>query len=147
MTNLLVLAVVVVLLSVADSVSTAYCFKQYPDKELKGEANPLMRGLMLKNRWLAEGAKLSFVLILVAILFVVNDIKTMRLAVFLFGLVVLNNTYVGVSRAIAKREVITPAKKLKKLLHIPDKYLYVAMMALLVSLALSIEGVIWGWHW
>jgi len=48
--EVILFALLVMVLNVMDSVTTNLCFKQYPDKELKGEGNPIMRWLMLKNK-------------------------------------------------------------------------------------------------
>lgn len=69
MGELLAIAILVMLLNVLDSVTTEIGFRQYPDKDLKGEANPTMRWLMLKNKWLAEIVKQSAVLALVIFMF------------------------------------------------------------------------------
>jgi len=142
--NVIAVACVVLALNVLDSVTTALCFKQYPDKELKGEANPIMRALMLRSRILAEIVKQGFVLALVVYLIMSGDIETLRLAGILFGLVVVNNTYVVVSRAITKRRTITPFKKLSNLLRIPDKYSFVIIVLVFVGLAQMIGMLVWG---
>jgi len=142
--NVIVVACVVLTLNVLDSVTTALCFKQYPDKELKGESNPLMRVLMLKSRVLAEVVKQGVVLAVVIYLVVNNDIVILRLACIMLGLVVMNNTYVVVSRAITKRRTVAPFKKLINLLRIPDKYAYVIILVILVGLAWIINVVVWG---
>ena len=84
--NVIVVACVVLTLNVLDSVTTALCIRQYPDKDLKGEANPIMRMLMLKSRVLAEIVKQGIVLALVIYLVVDSDIGTLRFAGIMLGL-------------------------------------------------------------
>jgi len=143
--NVIVVACVVLTLNVLDSVSTALCFKQYPDKELKGESNPLMRVLMVKSRVLAEVVKQGVVLAVVIYLVVNNDIVILRLACIMLGLVVTNNTYVVLSRTIAKRKGKAPFMMLVDLLRIPKKYTFPVVLVVLVGMAWIINMIVWGW--
>jgi len=142
--EIIIFAILVLTLNVLDSVTTHLAFKQYPDKELKSEANPFMRKLMLKNRVLAEVLKQGFVLAVCVFLIIMNDIASIRFTVSLLGLVVLNNTFVIVSRAITKRRVIAPLEKIRKTLQVPEKYSYVMVLVILITLAFTINGVVWG---
>jgi len=142
--ELIAFAIVVMVLNVLDSYTTHLGFKQYPEKDLKSEANPFMRRLMLKNRWLAEVSKQVIILAMCVFLVITNGIASIRLLALLLGLVVLNNTFIVVSRAITKRKVISPAKRLLGLLRIPDKYAYVVILLVIINLALLINKVVWG---
>lgn len=122
--EILIMALMVLTLNVLDSVTTHLAFKQYPDKEFKGEGNPLMRRLMLKNKWLAEVVKQLLILAIVSYLLYKIDLDMLHFMAICLGLVVLNNTVVISSRAILKRKVRTPIKMITKFLHIPEKYDY-----------------------
>lgn len=136
-------ALLVLVLNVMDSVTTSLCFKQYPDKELKGEANPIMRWLMLKNKVLAEVLKQGFVLGFIVWCLFGHELSTLRMATVMLGLVVLNNTYVLVSRVITKRAVASPIKSLRMLLHIPDKYTYLVALAVIFLVGIAIYNLLW----
>lgn len=141
--GIIVLAGVAIILNVLDSVTTALAFKQYPDKELKGEGNPLMRWLMLRNRKFAEAFKHIAMLILVVCCILFGLSQSIKLLVIMFGLVVLNNSFIVVSRAVTKRRVITPADKLRRILHIPEKYLYLVIVLILIFASRGIYMLIW----
>lgn len=142
--EIIIVAGVVLVLNVLDSVTTALCFKQYPDKDLKGEANPFMRKLMLKNKTLAEVVKhIGILIIVIALVVKFNDIQTLRLVAILFGLVVINNLWILVSRAITKRKVASPLKMLFKVVKIPDKYDYIVVVLILLGIAYSVNAVVW----
>ena len=138
------IGLLVMVLNVLDSVTTNLAFRQYPDKELKGEANPFMRKLMLKSSVLAEVFKHGFVLIVVIWAVLSGELATMRVMALILCLVVANNTFVVVSRAITKRKVITPIEKLRRFLHMPDKYTYAMVIGLIGGLAMIINGVLGG---
>ncbi len=142
MTSTIVIAVVALILNILDSVTTHLCFKQYPDKELKGEANPIMRLMMLKNRFLAEFVKHVGLLGLVIWLILNEHTETLRLLVIMFSLVVLNNAYIVISRAIAKRKLISPFKALTSFLHIPKSWHYVVIVVIITILA-AVINLLW----
>ncbi len=141
--DVILIALAALLFNVLDSVTTKLALSQYPDKELKGEGNPLMRRLMLKSGLLAEVLKQVGVLALVLWCLTSNDIQPLRFFAIMLGLVVLNNTYVVVSRAIAKRKVITPIEKLRRILHLPDKYTFIMAIVIISVLATIIDGLLW----
>lgn len=142
--ELVLVALLVLVLNVLDSVSTQLCFTQYPDKELKGEGNPFMRKLMLKRQWLAEAIKHVVALGIVAWLVLAHDLATMRLLATMLGLVVLNNTFIVVSRAITKRKVATPIARLIAFLRVPEKYGYAVAIVTIWLLAMGICQLAWG---
>ena len=144
MLEIIMFAVLVIVLNILDSTTTAICFKQYPDKELKGEGNPVMRFIMLKNKWLAGGLKQGMILALVIACLIMGEIISLRTMGILFGLVVLNNTYVILSRAITHREVISPVRKLQNILHLPDWGVYSLVVLILLGLTYLIHTVVWG---
>lgn len=144
MSELLVVAILVMVLNVLDSTTTYLGFKQYPEKDLGSEANPFMRRLMLKSKWLAEIVKQGGVLAIVIVLFIHIDIYSMRLVGLLLGIVVLNNAYIIISRAIMRRKVISPTKALQKKYHIPDSIIYYVMVTIIIILAYTINGLVWG---
>ncbi len=141
--EIILFALVVLTLNVLDSVTTHLAFRQYPDKDLKAEGNPIMRWVMLKSRVLAEVFKHGGVLAFCIYLVTVNDINSLRLATLILGLAVINNTFIVVSRAITKRKVVTPFERLRRILHFPDKYTYAMTIVVLVGLALTIYVVVW----
>jgi len=142
MSELLIVAILVMVLNVLDSTTTYLGFKQYPDKELKGETNPFMRVLMLKSKWLAEVVKQGGVLAIVIVLFLDNEIYSMRLVGLVLGLVVLNNAYVIISRAVMRRKVISPGRGLQELCHMSGNITYFVMMTIIICLALLINNFI-----
>jgi hypothetical protein len=127
-----------------DSVTTELCFKQYPDKELKGEGNPFMRRLMLKNRMLAEIVKQVAIVGIVIYLLWENNLFGLRLSAIAFGLVVLNNSTLVISRAVTKRKVISPIKRLVALLHMREKFAYLVVVNIILLLTLAIHELVWG---
>lgn len=138
------LAILVLLFNVLDSATTALCFRQYPDKELKGEGNPVMRWLMLKNRNLAEVVKHGIVLGFVVYWLLGYNIFPLRLAAIMLGLVVINNSAVFLSRVVLKRKVDSPLKRFMKLVHVPDTIGYVAAIFIILFLSLIIYALVWG---
>ena len=142
--EVILFALLVLVLNVMDSVTTSLCFRQYPDKELKGEGNPIMRWLMLKNKALSEVFKQGFILGFVVWWLLGNQLETLRLATIMFGLVVLNNSYIVVSRAIVKRETVTPLKKIRMLFHVPDKYSYMLALTIILWISIMIYWLVWG---
>lgn len=141
--SMIIIAIVIMTLNVLDSVTTNLCFRQYPDKELKGEANPFMRKIMLKNHMFAEVIKQVGVLGLVIYFLSIKDILTLRYFALILGLVVLNNSYVLISRAITKRKVVSPAENLRILFHIPNKLIYFVAIAIICGIAYAINTLIW----
>ncbi len=135
------MGITVMVLNVLDSVTTALAFKQYPDKALKGEGNPFMRRLMLKNRLLAEVIKQGAVLAVVIFGIVFNQVIGLRQLSILLGLVVINNSWIVISRAVTKRKVLGPSRMLQRALHIPNKYLYIVVVVVLGGLAYLINMV------
>jgi len=144
MIEIITFAVLVIVFNILDSTTTAICFRQYPDKELKGEGNPVMRLLMLKNKWLAEGLKQGMILGLVIGCFIMGEIISLRMMGIVLGLVVLNNTYIILSRAITHRRIIGPVKKLQNLLHLPDWGVYSLVVLMLLGLTYLIHFAFWG---
>ena len=143
MIELILTGFIVMLLNVLDSVSTSLAFKQYPDKKLEGEGNPFMRGLMLKSRNLAELVKQGGVLIIVALLVMLIEIEALRLIGILLGIVVLNNSFVIVSRAIVGYQLQTPFAAMEKALHIPESISYFVAVVIIIGLARLISVVVW----
>ncbi len=47
--GIIAFAILTLVFNVLDSVTTELCFRQYPDKQLKGEGNPFMRGLIYRK--------------------------------------------------------------------------------------------------
>jgi len=137
-------ALLILVFNVLDSVTTRLCFRQYPDKELKGEANPIMRWLMLKNQWLSDAVKQVVVIGVVVVLVLARDLFALRIVSVMLGLVVLNNTTTVVSRAVIKREVPSPIKRLRLLLHLPDNFSYPLALAVIFGLSMMIYGLVWG---
>jgi hypothetical protein len=137
-------AVAVLVLNVLDSVTTELCFKQYPDKELKGEGNPFMRRLMLKNRVLAEVVKQAAIIGIVIYFLWKCDLTGLRLMTIAFGIVVLNNAFIVISRAVTKRKVISPIKRLVALLHMREKFAYLVVVNIILLLTLAIHELVWG---
>lgn len=144
--EILVVALLVLTLNILDSVTTHLAFKQYPDKELKDEANPFMKWLMRKNGTLAEVVKQFGILALVLWCSLEGDLFSLRFLSLGLGLVVLNNTTIVVSRAITKRKVRSPIKLLTGCLHIPEKYSYVLALAIILPLAFAIDYFVWGYQ-
>lgn len=142
--ELVLVALVVVVLNVLDSVTTLIAFRQYPDKKLEGEGNPMMRWLMLKSRILSEVVKQGGVLAILVWMIAEKSLHSLRLASLLLGLVVLNNSFVIVSRAIAKRRVTTPFERLRMLLRVPKKFSYLLIIITTLSLAIAIDKLVWG---
>ena len=142
--EVILFALLVLVLNVMDSVTTELCFRQYPDKSLKGEGNPVMRWLMLKSRTLAEICKQGFVFGIVAYFVYNYELVSLRYALIMFSLVVLNNSYVFLSRALLKRKVETPFHRLIAFLHIPDRFGYLSIIFIIVLLTRSIYYLIWG---
>lgn len=140
----ILLALVVITFNVLDSVTTNLCFKQYPDKELKSEANPFMRRLMLKNRALAEVVKQVFVTAIVIYYVVANHTEPLKFLSIMFGLVVLNNSYIYLSRKITKRKVVSPLERLRQFIHLPNSLSYALVMILIFGLSIIIYSFIGG---
>lgn len=140
--EILLVASLVLVFNILDSVTTALCFKQYPDKELKAESNPFMRKLMLKNGLLAEVVKQGTILVVLAFLLLLNDIFVIRVLAIAFALVVLSNSCIFLARVIKKREVSTPYRLLQKALHIADEHFdkYAHKVILVAFLCISIGG-------
>jgi len=134
---------IVLVLNVLDSVTTAIGLKQYPDKTLSGEGNPIMRFLMLRSRVLAEILKHGVVLIIVISGIVLNEIESLRIVSIMLGLVVINNSWIVISRGVTGRKVISPLRKLQKVLHIPDWGLYIITMGIVLGLAYLINMLVW----
>lgn len=147
MSEILVIAILVMVFNVLDSATTHLGFKQYPEKDLKSEANPTMRWLMLKNKWLAEIFKQVGVLAIVVFLFLNNEIWSMRVVGIMLGLVVLNNTYVIVSRAIMRKKVISPVKALQRFCHIPERLVYFVAVLIIIVWTYMINGIVWGFEY
>ena len=143
MVEIITFAILVIVLNILDSTTTAICFKQYPDKELKGEGNPFMRSIMLKNKWLAEILKQGMILGLVIGCLIRGEIITLRIIGIMLGLVVLNNTYMILSCAITHRKIIGPVRKLQNILHLPDWGVYPLVVLMLIGLTCLIHTVVW----
>lgn len=144
MITAILIGIVVMVLNVLDSVTTHIAFKQYPDETLHGEGNPIMRALMLKNKWLSEMVKQGVVLAIVIYSVMTIDIGALRLFSIILGLVVVNNSWVVASRAIAKRKVFSPFERLRLFLHFPDnKYYYIVAVAILIGLSYLINYIVW----
>ena len=141
--EIIIMAITAIILNVLDSATTALCFRQYPDKELKGEGNPIMRWLMLKNKALAEIFKHGIILAIVIYLVISPDINVLRFLIIMLGIVVLNNSYILISRAITKRKTTGPFKYLCRLLHVPGRFSYPLVFITIVGAALIINQFIW----
>lgn len=136
-------ALLVLVLNILDSVTTHIACNQYVDGELKCEGNPFMRKLMLRSGLLAEVVKHGGILALVGWFVVSGNLMSLRYAMVMLGLVVANNAFVVVSRAITKRKVVSPSKRLISLLHVPEKYGYAVVMAAICLLAMGIYELAW----
>lgn len=141
--EVILIALAVMSLNVLDSLTTKFLFRLYPDKELKGEGNPIMRSLMLKNFKLAEAIKQTGCLALVLYCLMADKMGVLKIILITLGLVVLNNAYLLISRAITKRKVQSPTESLRKILHIPSKYMYFIDMAIIIGLSVAIQGFLW----
>ncbi len=140
------MGLVVMTLNVLDSITTSLCLTQYPDKELRGEGNPIQRSLMLKSKVLAEVVKHGVCFICVVYSVALSSLSLLTFLSLTLGLTVLNNTFVVVSRAITKRKIISPIMKLMTLLRLPKKYSYVIAMVIITSLSLFICYIIFGYQ-
>ena len=140
MLELIILGATIIILNVLDSVTTHIAFRQYPDKKLRAESNPFMRKIMVKSPLKASLIKHTAVLFIVIYLIICSDWLMLRVIGSILGLVVLNNSYIVIRRAIAKRKTTTPMKLLLHKLHIPKKftrkYGYVLIVFIILSIAL-----------
>ena len=141
--EIILIASLVIFLNIMDSGTTALCFRQYPDKELKGEANPIMRRLMLKSRVGAEAVKHSFILGFTIYCVISHDIVTLKWFVILLGLVVINNSSILLARYISKRKITSPISKLCNLLHAPHSFGYLVALNIMIGIAFLITRFIW----
>ncbi len=141
--EVILFAVLSVTFNVLDSITTSLCFRQYPDKELKAEGNPLMRYLMLKSSVMAAIVKHALIIGLVVWYVAIQDIMALRIVAVALGIVVVNNSVVFVSRAVTKRKVVTPIGATRTLLHVPDKYSYPLFLILMFGLVAGIYQLVW----
>lgn len=133
----------VVVLNILDSVTTNIGFKQYPDKELKSEANPWMRYLMLKNKFLAEATKQGVGLIIAGACLYHRDLLPAKYCTILLGLVVVNNSSLILSRLIVKRKINSPFLTLVRRIRLPDKSAFFIFIAFAIGLAYLITNLVW----
>lgn len=143
LTEFIAAGIAVLALNVLDSTTTWLCFRQYPDKELRGEANPYMRRLMLKSPQSAQVMKHGILLAVVALLIAYREIEALRLLTILLGLVVLNNVVIWVSRKITGRKLAAPIAVLMRWLHIRERYTYFVAISILLGLAFLLNAVLW----
>lgn len=132
------IVLIAIALSISDSVTTHLCFRQYPDKELKGEANPFMRRLMLKNGVLAEVFKQGGIIGLAIWSVTAHDYRVITLIAIMLSFVVLNNTTVLVTRAVTKKKITSPTVRMRNILHLPEKYDFVMAMTIIIGMSLPI---------
>jgi len=125
---------VVLVLNVLDSITTTIGLKQYPTRTLEGELNPFMRILMRRNKILAEVLKQVVVLTIVVWNIVEGRVEGLIFLGIMLGLVVVNNSWIIMSRAVIRRKVISPIRELQSVLHLPNWCLYPLVMVILVGL-------------
>lgn len=137
--SIIVWSIIVIIFNIMDSVTTELAFRQYPDSTLRSEGNPLMRILMLKNRFISEVVKQIGVLSLVIWLFNLKDINSIRFVAICFAIVVMNNSFIVISRSICKRKVISPMGKLQSMYHIPNIFIYPVAMFIIFVLGIDLS--------
>ena len=99
---------------------------------------------MLKNRALAEVVKQVFVTAIVIYYVVANHTEPLKFLSIMFGLVVLNNSYIYLSRKITKRKVVSPLERLRQFIHLPNSLSYALVMILIFGLSIIIYSFIGG---
>jgi len=140
--SLILLAVGVIVLNILDSATTRIALNQTSDTEFKAEGNPIMRWVMRRNRKLAEVIKQVVLLGMVAICLFYRDSATLTQLAILLGFVVLNNSYTVIAQAITKRQQASPLERLILLLHVPRKFRFLVVVAVLASLMIFTYKVI-----
>lgn len=138
-----ILAVLVIVLNVLDSVTTELCLHKLPIGTRGREGNPIMAWVMRKNGVLAEVIKHILILGIVIWFVVSKDIISLKFGVLAFSVVVLNNTYVLVVRWLAKKAVATPLRKLQLVCRIPDGLFY--LLAIIIIFGSAFFGL-WLWR-
>ena len=141
--EIILIASIVIFLNVMDSVTTEIGFRQYPDKELKSESNPLMRRLMLKSRLWSEIVKHCVIPIAIGVCIFYRDLFTLKCFFIILSLVVINNSYIIASRHITKRKIRSPFLMFIKRIHLPDKAVFPTFLIIALGIAYLIVNFIW----
>jgi len=138
--------VLIVVLNVLDSVSTRLCFSL--PEGLKGrESNPIMASLMEGDYLIAELVKHFGLLLMVTYWVYRQDVEVLLAVTSVFGLVVLNNSFIYATRRIVKKKISTPFgifSKVCKICRMPNWVEYIVVIAVIFGVARWVSSMILG---
>lgn len=132
--------------NILDSVSTRLCLS-LPQTTKGREGNPLMAFFMDGDYLIAEIIKHLSVGILVAFWIYMENTRYLLSAAVLFGLVVINNSYIYLTSRIFKRKlptIMTSFTMLVKRYKLPSLLEYVIVVGILMTLTYFIVNYITG---
>ena len=137
MDYLVLFGVLAITFNILDSVSTHYCLKL--PKEIGGkEGNPIMASLMNGDKLIAEIVKHLGLTMMVFWYFYIQDVEKLIWISLVFGIIVLNNTYIYATRKIFKKKIAAPfygLQKLFKYFKIPEWIQYIIVVGTVIGVA------------
>lgn len=137
MIDLILIGGVVVLLNMLDSVTTELGFR-LPAHLRSKESNPFMKSFLENHPVYAHTFKQIAIIGIVAFVVLFGDMRIMVMLAVMFGLVVVNNTYIWLGRKITNRKIRTPLYNACKACHIPENCYYFVWVAITVPTAWAI---------
>ncbi len=144
MSTVYLVAAIVIVFNVLDSITTHIALYKLPDQSTAKESNPLMAILFTKNYKVAQVIKHTSISIVVAYFIISNELYMLELAAVMLGLVVMNNVYVLVGIKLTGRNLELPISRLQRLFHIPDRFYYLLAYVLVTIIIISLSILIVG---
>jgi hypothetical protein len=126
------LAVAVIVLNVLDSITTYIGLYRMPPGLGGVEGNPLMAWLGSRKFSVATAIKQSVGVGIAVAGFLTQAEFGLIVVVILYSLIVMNNTYILVRRAITRKPCRSPLVIVTDLLHIPEALRFPSILCLLL---------------
>lgn len=146
MCTIYLVATIVIIFNVLDSITTHIALYKSPDHVRAEESNPLLSKLFTKNYKVAQIIKHISISAVVAYFIITRNLYLLELAAVIVGLVVMNNVYVLVGTRLTGKNIDLPMVALQRLLHVPDRFYnvlaYTFITIVIFSLSIFIIGTI-----
>ena len=142
MDTLYLASAILIAFNILDSIATHIALYKLPDDLKAKESNPIMAKLFVRHYKLAQAIKHAVVSAAVAYLIIHKDLYSLEVVATMLGMVVLNNTYILIGRKVTGKRIVSPIKRLQKLLHVPDRLYYMLVVIIILGLSVLIVASI-----
>lgn len=144
MSAVYLVAAIVIIFNVLDSITTHLALYKVPDHLRAEESNPIMAKLFTKNYKVAQLIKHTSISAVVAYFIISDNLYLLEIVAVMVGLVVMNNMYVLLGTKLTGRDIELPIERLQRLFHVPDRFYNVLAYGLVTITVFSLSFLIVG---